>query len=189
MILDDFTKRILNIPKENPIVAIDGRCAAGKTTLAKHLAEKIGGTVVHMDDFFLRREQRTPERYATVGGNVDYERFLEEVLEPLSFNEMCYYYPFDCSTMTIQKDVVFVDGTKPVIVEGSYSLRPELRQFYDFKIFLDVDPQKQIERIAKRNPDKLERFRKEWIPYEEMYFDTYNIRKVANIVIDTSEEF
>lgn len=42
-----------------------------------------------MDDFFLRIEQRTPERMTEVGGNVDYERFLETVLFPVSAKK-CY---------------------------------------------------------------------------------------------------
>ena len=33
----------------------------------------------HMDDFFLRMEQRTPDRMKETGGNVDYERFYETV--------------------------------------------------------------------------------------------------------------
>lgn len=32
----------------------------------------------------MRIEQRTPERMTEVGGNVDYERFLETVLFPVS---------------------------------------------------------------------------------------------------------
>ena len=59
------------------IVAIDGKCTSGKTTLASQLAEIYDCNVFHMDDFFLRPEQRTPERFAEVGGNVDYERFHE----------------------------------------------------------------------------------------------------------------
>ena len=54
------------------IVAIDGNCTAGKTTLAGMLEEMYDCSVFHMDDFFLRPEQRTPERYAEIGGNVDY---------------------------------------------------------------------------------------------------------------------
>ena len=50
--------------KERVIVAIDGNCTAGKTTLAGKLAERYDCNVIHMDDFFLRPEQRTPERYA-----------------------------------------------------------------------------------------------------------------------------
>ena len=68
--------------KETVIVAIDGKCTSGKTTLASKLAEIYDCNVFHMDDFFLRPEQRTPERFAEVGGNVDYERFQEEVLHP-----------------------------------------------------------------------------------------------------------
>ena len=37
------------------IVAIDGSCTSGKTTLATHLAEIYDCNVFHMDDFFLRR--------------------------------------------------------------------------------------------------------------------------------------
>ena len=49
------------------IVAIDGKCTSGKTTLASQLAEIYDCNVFHMDDFFLRPEQRTPERFAEVG--------------------------------------------------------------------------------------------------------------------------
>ena len=44
------------------IVALDGRCAAGKTTLAARLQQRSGCNVVHMDDFFLRPAQRTKAR-------------------------------------------------------------------------------------------------------------------------------
>ena len=66
--------------KNMVIVAIDGKCTSGKTTLASKLAEIYDCNVFHMDDFFLRPEQRIPERLAEVGGNVDYERFQEEVI-------------------------------------------------------------------------------------------------------------
>ena len=45
-------------------VAIDGPCTSGKTTFAAMLNRRFGGNVLHMDDFFLRPEQRTPERFA-----------------------------------------------------------------------------------------------------------------------------
>ena len=65
------------------VIAIDGNCTAGKTTLAAVLEKEYDCNVFHMDDFFLRPQQRTAERYAEPGGNVDYERFQEEVLIPL----------------------------------------------------------------------------------------------------------
>lgn len=61
-------------------LAIDGPCGSGKTTLAALLAQLYDCPVFHADDFFLRPEQRTPERFAQPGGNLDRERLREEVL-------------------------------------------------------------------------------------------------------------
>ena len=44
------------------LLAIDGRCAAGKTTLTTELAEQWDCNVIHMDDFYLPFRDRTPER-------------------------------------------------------------------------------------------------------------------------------
>ena len=104
-------------------VAIDGKCTSGKTTLASQLAEIYDCNVFHMDDFFLRPEQRTPERFAEVGGNVDYERFCEEVLFPLKSGKTFSYRPFDCSTFTLAASVT-VTPKKLNIIEGTYSHHP-----------------------------------------------------------------
>ena len=39
--------------KESVIVAIDGRCASGKTTLASLLGSTVDCNIVHADSFFL----------------------------------------------------------------------------------------------------------------------------------------
>ena len=87
------------------IVALDGRCASGKTTLAALLLQRTGCSVVHMDHFFLRPEQRTRERLEQPGGNVDYERFLAEVLEPLRAGKDCSYRPYDCKQQKLTEPV------------------------------------------------------------------------------------
>ena len=38
--------------KERVLIAIDGRCASGKTTLANRLQEELVCEVIHMDSFF-----------------------------------------------------------------------------------------------------------------------------------------
>jgi ABC-type multidrug transport system fused ATPase/permease subunit len=54
-------------------IAIDGMAGAGKTTLASLLSQIFNCAVIHMDDFFLPFEMRTPQRLAQPGGNVHYE--------------------------------------------------------------------------------------------------------------------
>lgn len=163
------------------LLAIDGRCAAGKTTLATNLSRKANAKVIHMDDFFLRPGQRTEERLKEPGGNVDYERFREEVMIPLYRGEAFSYRPYDCRTKRLLAPV-FVEPGQAVIVEGSYSCHPALWDFYDLRIFLDVGREQQISRIEKRNgKEGVSVFRERWIPLEENYLAAYRIKERCDL--------
>lgn len=167
-------------------LAIEGGSASGKTTLSKLLEAVYSSAVFHMDDFFLRPKQRTPERFAQPGGNVDWERFLEEVLTPMKKRERINYRRFDCSTFTI-KPPVPLTPTKLTVVEGAYSMHPQLEGHYDLSVFLDVSPKLQEARIRKRNvPAMAERFFREWIPMERHYFEATDAKKRCDLVIEVS---
>lgn len=171
--------------KSRILVAIDGRSAAGKTTLAEQLKEELGCTVIHMDDFFLRPEQRTAQRLEEPGGNVDYERFLEEVLLPLREGKAFSYAPFDCHTQGF-KSSVQVEPERITVVEGSYSCHPAMRDYYDLRIFLSLDPEEQARRILLRNPDRAGMFLERWIPLEEKYFTYCNTQECCQLLFDNS---
>lgn len=170
------------------IIAIDGRCGAGKTTLAQYLETQTSATVFHMDDFFLRPEQRTTERLSTPGENVDHERFLVEVLEPLIQGVVeLPYQRFDCKTQSLQKSIVLKPG-KLCIVEGSYSCHPSLVKLYDYRIFMTVSPEEQLERIIRRNgPEAAKIFASRWIPLEERYFSMCAVEGQCDYAINTGE--
>ena len=168
--------------KDTVIVAIDGKCTSGKTTLASKLAEIYDCNVFHMDDFFLRPEQRTPERFVEIGGNVDYERFREEVLLPLKSGKAFSYRPFDCSTFMLVAPVA-VTPKKLNIVEGTYSHHPYFGNHYDLKILLTVDEETQRQRILKRPAFLHKRFFDEWIPMENHYFEVFRIPNQSEIIV------
>ena len=136
--------------RERVLVAIDGGSASGKTTLGALLQSIYACPVFHMDDFFLRPEQRTPERFSEPGGNVDRERFLEEVLIPLREGRPVDYRRFDCATFTIAPPRRIEPG-RLNIIEGAYAMHPDLAPYYDLAVFLAVSAEKQRERILKRN--------------------------------------
>ena len=52
------------------IVAIDGRCGSGKTTLGEYLEQVFDCNLFRMDDFFLRMEQRTPHVLSEKNGKM-----------------------------------------------------------------------------------------------------------------------
>ena len=171
------------IARGNAVVAIEGGSASGKTTLAKMLTDIYDCTVFHMDDFFLRPEQRTKERYEEAGGNVDRERFLSEVLIPLKNGEQIKYRKFDCSTMTLTDEETVIPK-KLTVIEGAYSMHPELAEYYDLSVFLDISPELQRERILRRNGEKMAaRFFNEWIPLEEKYFSLTDAKNRCDVLI------
>jgi len=170
------------------LLAIDGGSASGKTTLAALLATLYPGCrVFHIDDFFLRPSQRTAERLAEPGGNVDRERFWEEVLLPLSRNQTVSYRRYDCHTQTLEQPQAVPPG-RLNIVEGAYSLHPDLSDCYDLKVFLRVKPEVQQARILARNgPETGARFFTQWIPLEERYFTALAPADRCDLILEVEE--
>ena len=168
--------------KDVLFVAIDGNCTAGKTTLTQRLAERYDCNVFHMDDFFLRPEQRTPERYEEAGGNVDYERFLQEVLLPLKEGGVFSYRPFDCSTFSLSAPIGVIPK-KLNIIEGTYSQHPYFGHPYDLTVFLSVTEQVQRSRILERPAFLHQSFFEKWIPMEAKYFEAFRIRENADVIL------
>lgn len=172
--------------QENTIVGIDGMAASGKTSLAKLLQRVYDCEIIHADDFFLQPYQRTEERFAEVGGNIDYER-ISEVLSTVKEGKQAFYRPYNCGTQKLEKEKN-IEPQKLILVEGSYCLHRTMIDNYDCKIYLYCDEKIQEKRILERNgKDMLQRFVKEWIPMENTYAALEKIREKSDIALDTSE--
>lgn len=182
-------RKLVEFAKEDTpkLIAIDGRCGSGKTTFPSIIKETIDCNVFHMDDFFLPKEMKTEKRLKEPGGNVHYERVLEEIVLPLTRLEEVKLIPFDCTVNDLDKATI-VPYKKINVIEGVYSLHPVLEKYYDYKVFMTVDQDTQIKRIIERGHEaKLDRFVNEWIPLEENYIKKLDIPDKADIWIDTSK--
>lgn len=169
---------------EKPVkLAIEGGSGSGKTTLAALLSYMYDCTVIHMDDFFLRPEQRTTKRLSTPGGNIDYERFHSEILLPLKTGREVCYRKYDCRTELLLEPCV-VRPAPLTVIEGTYSMHPLFEHYCDLSVFLDITPRLQKERIEHRNtPQMAKRFFEEWIPLEKIYFEELSIMKQCDLTI------
>ncbi len=165
-------------------LAIEGGSAAGKSTLSEWLCALYNCAVIHMDDFFLRTEQRTAARLAEIGGNIDYERFATEIVQPMQQGLPLCYRPFDCGTMGF-KEPLCITPTPLTVVEGVYSMHPSFGKYYTLSVFLSISSVQQKERIAKRNTPLLaKRFWEEWIPMETAYFVATDLPQRCDIQIE-----
>lgn len=173
----------LSEKNDNMLIAIEGGSASGKSTLSGILEKIYDCNVFHTDDYFLQPFQRTEKRLSEPGGNLDRERLLEEVILPFSAGKDFRYRRFDCSIQSLlpyeEKQLKKIN-----ILEGAYSMHPDLSGYYTLSVFLENGKEEQKKRILRRNtPQLAERFFSEWIPMEEKYFDFFGIRDKCDIIL------
>lgn len=172
------------------VVSIDGCCASGKSTLAQRLCADLDGDLICADDFFLPTALRTPERLNEPGGNIHYERFLEQIIKPLLARPdslpVLQWEHFSCSSLSYSPDPCRTAGKPLLIVEGAYCMRPEFRSAYDISFFLSTSYENQLERIQKRNgAERLNAFIEKWIPMENRYFAFYDVSRCCDYLVET----
>ncbi len=153
--------------KGHLLVALEGGAASGKSTLGALLQRVYDCNLFHADDYFLQPHQRTAERLAEVGGNLDRERLEAEILRPVKQGQAALWRRYDCHDQQLCAEIETV--WKPItVLEGAYSLHPQLAQYYDLSAFLRIDAALQAERILHRNgPEMAQRFFDMWIPMEQ----------------------
>lgn len=166
------------------VVAIDGRCGSGKTTLAALLAALFPCNVFHMDDFYLPPDRRIPGWESTPCANMDLERLDREVLAPVLAGQAVDYRAYDCSSGQY-RPAVRVPFSPLTVIEGSYALHPSLRGRYDLRIFLTCSPEEQARRLRAREGDYYSMFQRRWIPLEEGYLRAFRPQDCCQLVLDT----
>lgn len=180
--IEKILKLINERANKSPLLkAIDGRCCAGKTTLANRLSEISKYPVIHMDHFFLRPEQISAQRLSTPGENIDHELFFTEIISPIKEERCVSYKPYDCHKKMLLNNII-IPRSKIYIIEGSYSLNTHLFKYYDLKVFIDVSKDEQKRRLIKRNGlEGATIFLERWITLEEEYFSFYQIEKQCDL--------
>lgn len=180
----NYINEILTKTASRPfLIAIDGMCGSGKTTLGNYLAKELNASLFHMDDFFLQPHQRTGERLSEPGGNVDYERFKEEVLNHLADTNGVTFQPFSCSKWQLA-DAVTIPYNDIVVVEGSYSHHPYFEDLYNVKIYLEISKEEQKKRIIARDGEAIwPMFESKWILMENRYFEEYKIKEQSDYIL------
>lgn len=157
------------------IVAMEGRCGSGKTTIANKLKDV---TIIDVDEFFLKKELKTKERLEEIGGNIDYDLYLDCVKQ-LNPNTTITYKIFDCSTQSYKEKTIYVSNK--VLLVGVYSYHEKIREYINKLVYLYVNKEDQLERIKKR--ELYEKFINEWIPLEERYYNSFDFISNCDLIV------
>ena len=188
------------------LISIDGVDTSGKTTFSRNLAEfltKRGHSIIHasIDGFHNSAEKRyrlgskSPEGYYK--DSFDYDSLQRCLLEPLKDGSNLEYRTavYDFSTgSTVYQEPRKAPRDSILLMEGVFLLRPELRRFWNYSIFLHTDFEQVISRAKARDQcifgaaeDIEKRYRSKYIPGQQIYLREANPFSNADIVIDNND--
>jgi uridine kinase len=198
-VIGDLADRVLAVVTDHPVrVAVDGRSAAGKTTLANALATAVRAasarTVIRaeLDGFMKMVADRnaypydSPESYYLDAW--DYPAIRANLLIPLGPGGDRRYRtgPLD-PPRTAPADAI-------LLADGVFLQRPELDRFWDLRIYLDIGLEESLRRGVERDRHWMggaveaeRRYRTKYLPGEQRYLAEARPRERAHLVVDTTD--
>ena len=173
------------------LIGIDGPGGAGKTTFAQMLTAHLKATgravtIVHHDDFFLPSARRLDNQPEAIGGDFDWQRLRDQVLLPLKENRPGRYQRYDWGEDALAEWHT-VSATGAVIVEGVYTLRLELADLYDFKVWVECPGEIRLARgLARDGEEARAVWEQDWMPKEDRYVEIHRPDERADLRVNGS---
>jgi uridine kinase len=186
-------------------VAIDGRCASGKTFLADQLAQALrpeGFDVLRpsVDGFHHPRGHRYRQgEYSATGyyeDAFDYQAVKDYLLRPLSqhsFPVLCRQGAHDVRTdMLVSAPPIAVEAHSVLLFDGLFLFRPELNAYWDFRILLEIDAATSVSRALARDvtdpPDIVRRkYTERYEPAWQIYLANERPASKADVIVDNCD--
>lgn len=206
-VLRDIASRILAIRRAHPVrVAIDGVDAAGKTRLADELApwiRRAGRPVIRasLDGFHQprairrRRGPLSPEGYFY--DSFDYPALTAALLEPLGPGGSLTFKRAVFDFRTDRPVPAMIERAEPdavLLLDGVFLLRPELREYFDFSVFVRADFAVTAARAEARDVELFggvdevrRRYQARYVPGQRLYLAAAQPERWASVVLDNND--
>jgi uridine kinase len=187
-------------------VAVDGIDVAGKTTLADSLGNELQRREFHVirasiDGFHNPAEVRyargklSPEGYFYDSFN--YDALIKFLLLPLRGAPDREYRSkvFDFATdLPVRSAPIAAPNDGILIFDGVFLFRPELLDYWDIKIFIDIPFEESLRRALRRDRYLFggsqaieERYTRRYIPGQKLYLELCHPKTMADIVIQNED--
>lgn len=206
-LLGELASRITGIRRDHPLrVAIDGVDAAGKTTLADELVaplESRGAEVIRasIDGFHnpaeLRKRRGSPSPEGYYRDSFDYPALVDALLEPLGpggtrrYRRAVFDFRADAPVGSRHEEAA---AGAILLFDGVFLLRPELREYWEFSIFVRAGFEVTIARAAVRDrrlfgsaAEVRRRYEQRYVPGQRLYLAEARPEGWASVVIDNDD--
>jgi pantothenate kinase len=137
------------------LLAVVGIPGSGKSTLSQAIANRIPGSVVlPMDGYHVPRARLSDADMKRRGAPHTFDfRQLKADLHDLRQKRAGSFPAFDHAKKDPEPNAIHVTrDNSPILVEGNYLLLQAwgLADLFDFKIFIDCEPQRAMDRVQNR---------------------------------------
>lgn len=174
--IKDLAECIQKKVKDKPcfVIAISGFGGAGKSTIAKQLAETLGNTViVAADDFIIDQLSLRSASWEPF----DWARHEKQVLAPMRLGKHEITYDvYDWVTNSLGGKRTVGLG-RFLIIEGVGVIRDQLKPYLDIKVSVDVPLEVASKQGEKRDREQYgadhdKTWDEIWTPNDKEYFNT-----------------
>ncbi|MCL5260254.1 MAG: uridine kinase [Gammaproteobacteria bacterium] len=142
------------------IIGIVGATGSGKSMFSKMLSDHFEGKVVHISSDMYYKDQSTKPLAKRILSNMDRPQAVDFSLLIKHLKNLikgrCIEQPiFDFATHTRKKRKIIVEPKSVIIIEGLLLLADKkLRDFFDLKIYIEVDDDLRLARRIKRDVEE-----------------------------------
>ena len=182
----NFSKNKLYEIKSLPIpaiIAISGYGGSGKSTAAELLSKELNAPIISIDYFF------TDKNDYSNWDIIDFNRFKNEVIEPFykNINPINFGTQMYGDNKISSSQEIYHNGI--IIVEGIGLFRPEINEYFTYKIWIDIFIEEAVNRGKKRdievynNPHD-EEWEGIWKRNDLEYFEKYCPKDVADLIVN-----
>lgn len=156
------------------LVGIGGHGGAGKTTLARAVAEATGAQVVGTDEFW-------------DGTGFDLTRLRHEVLDVLLDGRTARFRSWDWSGRRLRPGTRAVEPCGVIVLEGVCALHRLFRDDEDLRVWVDAPRDVRLARgLARDGEGSRATWLDVWLPAEERYVAADDPVSAAHLVVDGS---
>lgn len=206
-LIAEIADRIVDLELDHPVrVGVSGITASGKTTLANELAAELQcrqrDVIRTSIDYFhnprhIRYRQGKESAIGYYEDAHDYESFKNKLLIPLGPNGSLYYQTMSldlAQDVNVDSKIQIATKDMIVIIDGTFLLKRELQDFYDFKIYVDTDfaiarnRGAQREALAFGGYEKAEAmFLNRYHAASQLYVEEHAPKHCADIVVNNND--
>ncbi len=159
------------------LVGIGGHGGAGKSTLARRLAEVVPGTRVVPTDAFWD------------GRQFDLPRLRTGVVDELLADRAATYSPWDWAARALSAPTT-VEPSGVVVIEGVCALHEMFRHDLAVRVWVDAPPEIRLDRgVARDGEAARATWVDVWMPNEAAYVARDRPVECAHLVVDGTRQF